>query len=130
MSKIAIALTCTLLLGAQTLCAQSKKPLGIWRATLDGVPSAILTLADDSGEIGGTLVLNGIDHDTRTIAVKQIHTLVHPKLEGHTLTFQVRRPDAAMMTFTVAFTSATRAKLHCLNCGADAPIADLSRDSL
>jgi hypothetical protein len=133
MSKIVIALACALLLGTPTLHAQSdhaqsSKPLGIWRAALDGVPSAILTLADDSGEIGGTLVLNGLKD--RTIAFTEVHTLVYPKLEGHTLTFQVRRPDAAMMTFNVAFTSATEAKLHCLNCGPDAPVAELTKDPL
>lgn len=130
MSKIATALSCAVLVAAHALHAQSGKALGIWRATLDGIPSTILTLADDSGEIGGTLVLYGIDHDTRSVAVTQVHTLLHSKLEGHTLTFQVRRPDAAMMTFTVDFTSATEAKLHCLNCGPNAPVAELTKDPL
>jgi len=31
-------------------------PLGVWHGSLDGLPGVTLTLADDSGEIGGTVV--------------------------------------------------------------------------
>ncbi|HTD56588.1 MAG TPA: hypothetical protein VK670_14455 [Silvibacterium sp.] len=128
MSKIAIGLSYALLAVAQTLHAQYNKPIGIWRATVDGVPSAVLTVGNDSGEIGGTLVLYGIDRNTKAVAGMEIHTLVHPKFDSNTLTFQVRRPNTTMMTFNVAFTTATKAQLHCVSCGVDAPVVDLAED--
>jgi hypothetical protein len=32
--------------------------VGVWHSELDGQPGVLLTLADDSGELGGTVVLN------------------------------------------------------------------------
>ena len=101
MLRIAIVLSLLLVPALPAQVAAKPDALGIWRASLDGVPSAILTLADDSGEIGGTLVLYGIDQDTKKAAVMEAHTLIHPKLAGDLLTFEVRRPDAALMSFTV-----------------------------
>lgn len=130
MRKIAIALACAVLAAAPALHAETVDPLGIWRAMLDGVPGTILTLADDSGGIGGTLVLCGLNPETGKVAVMEAHTLVHPKLEGNTLTFEVRRPDTNMMRFTVEFKLGQKADIHCTSCGDDAPIAELVKETL
>lgn len=143
MRRIAAALTCLLIL-AGPLAAQSKHqpasahakpaaykivPFGIWRATLDGVPSVTLTLADDTGELGGTIVFYTVDGNSRRVASIEPHTLLHPTLDDNTLAFQIRRPDASLLSFTVIFTTHTRAQIECLNCG-DAPTADLTKDQL
>ena len=110
--------------------APNPAPLGIWRGTLVGVPSVTLTLADDTGSLDGTIVFYGLDGDTHQVASIEPHTLIHPKLDGNALTFQVRRLDATLITVKVVFTTPTKAELHCLNCGDDAPIAELTKDTL
>jgi hypothetical protein len=124
------ALFCFVFGAGLPLHAQTIDPLGIWRAMLDGKPGAILTLADDSGEMGGTLVLYGLNPETGKVAVMEAHTLVHPKMDGHTLTFQVRRPDTNMMSFTVEFKTGQKAEIHCTSCGEDAPVAELAKETL
>lgn len=123
----------------QTLCAllisatlptstQSSNPsdwVGVWQGELDGQPSIVLTLATDDGTLQGTLVLNGISRDGGSphIAVRETHVLLHPALTGMTLSFDVKRlrGSAATMNFTVKRTSRQTARIHCLNCGDDAP---------
>src|SRR5690242_893399 len=67
--------------------------IGVWQGELDGLPSAILTLAKDDGKLDGTLVLNGISRSGGTphIAVREAHVLMHPKLNGNTLSFDLKR---------------------------------------
>ncbi len=110
--------------------AAKPEPLGIWRGTLVGVPSVTLTLADDTGWLDGTIVFYGLDADTHQVASIEPHTLIHPKLDGNVLTFQVRRLDATLITVKVLFLTPTKAELHCLDCGDDAPLAELARDTL
>lgn len=88
-----------------------------------------LTLADAAGEVGGTVVFYSVDGRQKRALSIEPHTLLHPKLAGNSLSFVVRRPDGAMLDFTVLFT-AGKAQIHCLNCGADAPTADLAKDTL
>src|SRR2546430_2677939 len=87
-----LALASLAFLTALPLVAQSPKssPLGVWQGTLDGLPGVTLTLANDSGEIGGTVVFNAINGDSHKILFVEPHTLLHPKLEGDTLTFQIK----------------------------------------
>jgi hypothetical protein len=130
MHRTVIAIACALLVIPPTIHAQSSTtPLGIWRGTLDGVPSVTLTLADDSGELGGTIVFYSVDGERKRALSIEPHTLLHPKLAGNSLAFAVRRPDGAMLDFTVLF-AAGKAQIHCLNCGPDAPTADLAKDTL
>jgi hypothetical protein len=124
---------CALLMTA-ALAAQSSNPsdwIGVWQGELDGQPSVILTLAADGGSIAGTLVLNGISRDDGTphIALREAHVLLHPAISGTTLSFEVRgiRGSGKMMSFTVEETSSERAKFHCLNCGNDAPVVEITK---
>lgn len=107
--------------------------VGVWQAELDGQPSAILTLAKDTGTLQGTLVLNGISRANGTphIAVHETHVLLHPKLSGTTLSFSVKRLRGSdpMMNFTVEQKSTSTAKMHCLNCGSDAPVVEITRQN-
>lgn len=95
--------------------------MGVWEGQLDGQPSVILTLAEDTGALEGTLVLNGVSRDGGQphIAVRESHVLVHPLLEGPTLSFRVKRLDSSspLMDLTVTLKAGGNATIHCLNCG-------------
>jgi len=139
MRKTVIALTCLLLALGVSLPAQSPaqskdapQPLGIWRGTLDGVPSVTLTLADDTGELGGTVVFYGLKGETMTIASIEPHTLVNPKLDGNALFFEIkmfRDKNVPRHNVKVEFTGPGTAKLQCLDCKG-APVADLTKDKI
>ena len=75
------------------------------------------------------MVFYSLDGETRHVASIEPHTLVNPKLEGNTLSFQVRRLSGDLISIRVSFTSAGKAQLHCLNCG-DSPVAELTKDTL
>ena len=104
---------------------------GVWQGELDGQPSVTLTLANDTGQLGGTLVLNIIEREDggARIRAREPHVLVHPQLDGNTLSFGVRKIDGSsdLLNFTVALTPDGKARIHCTNCGADAPTVDMSR---
>lgn len=126
---------CVVMLAAGMAAGQSDQDtawVGTWHAELDGQPSAVLTLAKDNGALEGTLVLNGISREGGQphIAVRQAHALMHPRLEGRTLSFQLKRRDASspLMNFTVDLTANGNAMLHCLNCGEDAPVVEMTKE--
>jgi len=131
MKKLAIALGCSLSFVAVPLVAQSTKtiPLGVWRGSLDGLPGVTLTLADDSGEIGGTVVFYGINGESRRIVVIEPHILLHPKFEGNILSFQVKfgGDRTGLATVKVVFNTDTKAQIRCLDCGSDSPTAELTK---
>jgi hypothetical protein len=131
MKKLAIALGCSLSFVAVPLVAQSTKtiPLGVWRGSLDGLPGVTLTLADDSGEIGGTVVFYGINGESRRIVVIEPHILLHPKFEGNILSFQVKfgGDRTGLATVKVVFNTDTKAQIRCLDCGSDSPTTELTK---
>jgi hypothetical protein len=106
--------------------------LGVWHAELDGQPSVTLTLADDSGALGGTVVFNLVERqeqgEARVVSI-QPHVLLHARVEATTLSFDVMRPDhsQAPLQFAVTLDGAERARIHCLNCGPDAAVGELVR---
>ena len=127
-------------LAATALCAGAfgQSPatadwVGIWHAHPDGLPTGTLTLATDTGELGGTMVLDVISHEGgRThVAAAEPHVLLHPRVNGNTLSFEVktmRRGVLAPANFTVTRTAPGQATIHCDNCGADSPGIALTRD--
>jgi hypothetical protein len=125
---------CALIIAATTMAAQSSSPsdwIGAWQGELDGQPSVVLTLAQDDGTLEGTLVLNIINRDGGQphIIAHEPHTLMQPHVDGARFSFQLKRIDgsAPPMNFSVELTSHDRAKIHCLNCGDDAPTAAMTR---
>lgn len=122
------------LTGTAIVYAQTTTPsswVGVWQGELDGQPSAILTLADDDGSLQGTIVLNGISREggTAHIAVHEVHALLHLNADGKTLSFELKqvRHSGTTLDFTVEKTSGTSAKIHCLNCGDDAPTVEITK---
>ena len=125
-------------IGAASLlacAAAAKTPVntrwdGVWQGQLDGQPSVTLTVAEDTGELGGTLVLNRVEREPGQpahVAAIEPHVLVQPRVDGNLLTFGVRKPNGDLMTFTVALTPEGKARIHCTTCGADAPQVDMTK---
>jgi hypothetical protein len=113
--------------------AQSRSAdwVGIWHANAGGRPTSMLTLATDTGHLGGTLVLDmiGDERGQPRVIASEPHVLLDPLVAGSTLTFQVKmqRSDgkSVVASFLVTRTAADKATIHCVNCGADAPVVDL-----
>lgn len=133
-NKIVIAVACVAIAAA---CAALAEPpdraqwVGVWQGKLDELPSVTLTLAQDTGEMDGTLVLNIIEKQDgqARIAAIEPHVLVHPHFDGNVLSFGVRKIDGSddLLNFTVGLTPEGKARIHCTNCGADAPVVDMDR---
>ena len=132
--KILALFACLAALGA-TPAANSQNNsadwTGVWQATLEGQPGMVLTLSDDSGELGGTVVFNGLSQETHTIVATETHLLLHPHLDAGTLTFQIKKHGNEMNTgtrsFTLVFTSTGKLQSRCTDCGPDSPATELTR---
>jgi hypothetical protein len=103
---------------------------GIWNAHMDGLSTGTLTLATDTGELAGTVILDIISRDggKAHVIAEDPHVLVGPRVDNGTLSFQVKitRPDGqvALVRFQVTRTAVDKASMHCTDCG-DAPIVEL-----
>ncbi|HUV69307.1 MAG TPA: hypothetical protein VMW15_06565 [Terracidiphilus sp.] len=104
--------------------------LGVWQGELDGHPSVVLTLADDTGDLGGTLVLDIIKKEDGQVHIVALepHTLLNPRGDSGILTFQCKRLNGGMLNISVKHVAADRATIHCLNCGQDAPTVEMVRE--
>ena len=81
MKAVAAILSSLLLAGTTALPAQTlaqTAPFGIWRGTLDGVPSVTLTLADDTGELNGTIVFYAVDGEKKQAISIEPHMGIAP----------------------------------------------------
>lgn len=104
--------------------------VGVWQGELDGQPGVTLTLAEDTGELGGTVVLNMVSKQGGTAHVigSVSHVLLHPELQGNVLTFEVKQArDGRVMRFSVTRTADGKAQIHCLSCGPGGPVAPLEK---
>ena len=107
--------------------------VGLWQAQLEGQTSVILTLGDDTGQLGGALVFNVVSREGGQphIIGHDAHVIMNPRIESDTLRFQViRRDDNRQLDMTVRMTADGAAKLQCQNCGDDAPVADMVREQV
>jgi hypothetical protein len=95
--------------------------VGVWNGTFDGEPAVTLTLADDHGQLGGTIVFNIV------LAQPQPHVLgtdplmvAQPQLKGDTLLFQATRSrDHKQLQISAKQLDDQHVELQCLNCGHD-----------
>ena len=92
--------------------------IGVWNGTLEGLPGVILTLADDHGQLGGTIVFNGIIERSSHPHIGVTDTLIvnNPQLKGDTLLFQVTRSDGKEIQSAVKLINDKQAEMRCLNC--------------
>jgi hypothetical protein len=127
---LAIALCAT----AKAQTTASEGWVGIWHANVGGQPTSTLTLATDTGELGGTIVLDMVSDKSGTPKVieREPHVLMNPVAGGNTLTFQVKMQKPQGSSFVASFevkrTATDKATIHCVNCAADAPVVDLVKD--
>jgi hypothetical protein len=106
---------------------------GVWHANAAGLPTDALTLATDTGALGGTVVLDMVSHEGGTphVIESEPHVLMNLEADGSKLSFQVKmkRPGGSIVvaSFTVTSTSADKANIHCTSCGSGAPVVELIR---
>jgi hypothetical protein len=128
---LAICAASSLACAAAAQSTVSTQWAGVWQSTLDGQPGATLTLAEDTGELGGTLVLNVVlkQDGLARVAASEPHVLIHPRLDGNLLSFEIKKIDGSgdLHKFTVMLTPEGKARIHCVDCGADAPVVDMTR---
>lgn len=104
--------------------------VGVWQGELDGQPGVTLTLAQDTGDLEGTIVLNLVSREGGTPQVigSDPHVLMRPHVEGNTLSFRVKRAsDSQELRMEVKFDDGRKVELRCLNCGPDSPTTELLR---
>lgn len=122
---------------AQTAAQSIDKPFihpkwtGVWQGTLGGVPSVTLTLADDAGEANGTIVFHAIKNENGHAYSfsTEPHTLIHPRVDGNTISFQVKRGNgsAEILNMAVELSKDGNVAFTCSNCGPDGTHAKLER---
>ena len=98
---------------------------GVWQSQLEGQPGVTLTLAEDGGQLAGTIVFYVVSRDGGTAHVigSSVHW-VHPHIDGNTLSFQVKRKsDAKQLDMAVMLMDGEKARLQCVNCGNDSSTA-------
>jgi hypothetical protein len=102
--------------------------IGVWNGTLDGVPGVTLTLADNHGQLGGTVVFNVVLKQPEPhIGGSDALMVNQPQLEGDTLRFQVTRShDGKQLQMAVKKLDSEHVELRCLDCG-DGPVATLTK---
>jgi hypothetical protein len=104
---------------------------GVWQGTLDGLPAVELTLADDGGEVGGTIVFHLIlkKDGPPHVASTEPHTLIRPRVEGDTLTFQVIRGNGSHQVLDMSARKLADGKIdfRCSNCDANGTRAELEK---
>jgi hypothetical protein len=122
---------------AQTAAQSIDKPFihpawtGVWQSNLDGVPAVTLTLANDAGEANGTIVFHAIKKENGHAYSfsTEPHTLIHPRIEGNTLSFQVIRGNgsAEVLNMSAELGNDGNVQFACSNCGPDGTKAGLER---
>lgn len=111
---------------------------GVWHVQETNKPGVTITVADDGGALGGTIVFDVWKRQTNEHLATEPRILVNPHLEGNTLAFQVRRilkphlagespaeveaPDPTdIVEMILARTADDKAVLNCPKCGGNAP---------
>lgn len=109
---------------AQTVSESSW--IGVWNGTLEGQPGVTLTLADDHGQLGGTIVFNFIigPPPNSHIGGSDTHMVGHPQLKGDTLSFQVTRGDGKLLQLVGKLIDSDRVEMRCVNCE-DSPVTTM-----
>jgi hypothetical protein len=109
--------------------------VGVWNAHPGGEPTGTVTLATDTGELGGTIVLDIVSREGGQphVIASEPHVMMHPRLAGSVLSFAVKMPRKGELVeadFTMTVTAQDKATIHCTSCGPNAPTVELTRDGL
>lgn len=103
--------------------ASTTKWVGVWQGKLEGFPGVVLTLGDDLGDVSGTIVFTAIRDGA--VAAHVSHVIMHPRIDGESFSFQVKRPDRenSVVDMTLTLSSDSKGLLACAKCGSASPIA-------
>jgi hypothetical protein len=103
--------------------AATTKWVGVWQGELEGFPGVVLTLGDDSGELSGTIVFTALRDGS--VAGHVTHVVLHPRVDGDSLCFQVKRPGRTndIVDMTLSLSTDSKGQLVCAKCGAASPTA-------
>ncbi len=104
--------------------------VGVWQGELDGLPGVTITLGDDAGDIGGTVVFNVImkENGAPHIGGRDAHVLTHIHIQGEDLAFEVLRlGDNRQLHFKIHKTASNKAQLHCDDCGEGVSTTEMVR---
>ena len=136
-ASLAITAMLTAAANAQTAAESIDKPFihpawtGVWQGNLGGVPAVTLTLANDAGEANGTIVFHAIKNENGHAYSfsTEPHTLIHPRVEGSTLSFQVIRGNgsAEVLNMSVELNTDGNIQFACANCSPEGTKAELDR---
>lgn len=127
MAMGAMALVC----GIAAEPANNKQWVGVWHAELDGQPGVTLTLADDRGGLGGTIVFYLVkkDHDAAKVQGGDVRVVLDPKVEGEVLHFHViRSSDQRDQEVRVELTGENKGRLKCTTCGGS-PEVEITKET-
>jgi len=106
---------------------------GVWQAKLDGVPAVELTLANDTGDVNGTVVFHIVLKEKGALAPHvgstEPHTLIHPRVDGDTLSFQVIRGNGSHQVLDMSVKKRADGNMDfaCSNCDANGTHAELQK---
>jgi hypothetical protein len=135
MKRQFFAIACAAMMFATQAGAASPsggKWTGVWEAKLDGLPAVELTLADDAGNLEGTIVFHIIlkkDGGTPHVGSTEPHTMIRPHMDGDTLMFQVVRGNGSneVLDMSVKMTADDKMDFRCSNCGSTGSQAELEK---
>lgn len=131
-SRWILGAVCLLAMCAPAWAQDSEKPwLGVWQSQLGGQTGVLVTLADDAGRLGGTVVLNIVRNEngeTRIVGSEPL-LLANSRLADKTLTFELKSPHPPnnTMAFTMELKSDGAATIHCTSCKG-APVVELTKE--
>jgi hypothetical protein len=113
-----IALACVM----QAAPADHKSWIGVWQGKVENQPGMTLTLADDTGELGGTIVFEAFDRVESRLIAREPHTLMNPHVDGNVLSFQVNGccGKSGILNMTAELIKDDKARVRCANCGSEA----------
>lgn len=119
-----MALACALIALAcvtKAATASHENWIGVWQAKVENQPGMTLTLADDAGELGGTIVFEVFNREENRLVAHEPHTLMHAHFDGNVLSFQVNGccDRSGILNMTVEQTKDGKAQFRCSNCGSE-----------
>jgi hypothetical protein len=96
----------------QKTAASNARWVGVWESRTKDLPGLTLTLGDDSGDVGGTIVNNVMREGV--IVWHMAHILLHPHVDGNTLSFQVNddRNPKELLDISMQLTGGNGAELR------------------
>jgi hypothetical protein len=119
-----VALVCW----SQTPTGSHANWIGVWHAKTENQPGLTLTLADDGGELAGTIVFEVFNREENRLIAHEPHTLIHLHAEANVNSFQVNGccNRNGTLNITIEQTKDGKTQFRCSNCGSP-DVTDLEK---